>query len=238
MIITIDGPAASGKSTLARLLAAKLGYYYLSSGLLFRGLAYVLMHEYHYHEEQFNNPREKDIQNAINRLEYAYDPREQEQLFFDGKNITLLLRDPQISRYSSILAPHAIVRAALNEWQHRIAASHSLVAEGRDMGSVVFPGAQVKFYLTASLEIRAQRWLKDQQSKGRSLSLAQAQEEIRSRDERDLNRSLAPLCVPQRAIIIDDSDLTKEQALAYILKEVEQALKRAKKNPPFGSMEA
>ena len=215
MIITIDGPAASGKTTIARLLAQRLNYFYLSSGLLFRGLAYVLINEYYYNEEQLLQPREKDLHDVLqpNRFMYTYDAQKQEQLFFDGTNITSLLRDKGISKYASMIATNIPVRNALAVIQYNIANNRDLVAEGRDMGSIIFPKAQIKFFLTASLEVRAKRWQSDQEKKGNKLTLDQAQEEIKSRDERDANRRVAPLCVPNDAIIIDDSMLNKEQVI-------------------------
>lgn len=224
MIITIDGPTASGKTTIARILARKLNFYYLSSGLLFRGLAYTLVHEYRYQEEQLQNPRQEDIEKILQekRLTYKYAPGTNEQLFLDGANITALLRDKKISQYSSMIATNIIVRTALAEFQHEIADDHNLVAEGRDMGSIIFPQASVKFYLTASLAARAERWRKDQDAKGRTLSFEQAQEEVKNRDERDANRIVAPLCIPENAIIIDDSVLSKEEVLALMEKEIQK----------------
>lgn len=224
MIITIDGPAASGKTTISRMLARKLDFYYLSSGLLFRGLAYTLIHEYRYQEEQLNNPRKEDIERIFQekRLAYAYDPNSGEQIFLDGINITLLLRDKKISQYSSMIATNNDVRSALALLQHDIARNHNLIAEGRDMGSIIFPNATVKFYLTASLAVRAERWRIDQESKGRILSTDQALIEVASRDKRDANRALAPLCIPQNAIIIDDSDLSKEKVLALMENEIQK----------------
>ena len=222
MIITIDGPTASGKTTIARMLASKLEFYYLSSGLLFRGLAYALVHEYHYTQERLEKPRKEDIQEIIQqkRLVYQYDKDIKEQLFFDGKNITAFLRDQKISQYSSIIGIDNEVRNALAFLQHQIADNHDLIAEGRDMGSIIFPHALVKFYLTASLAVRAGRWAHDQQIKGHILTRQQAEEEVKIRDERDANRPLAPLCIPSSAIIIDDSALTKEEVLAHMQQSI------------------
>lgn len=225
MIITIDGPTASGKTTIARMLAQHLNYYYLSSGMLFRGLAYVLVHKYNYGQKTIAHVQSQDLQDALDpaRLVYSYSKEQGEQLFFDGMNIGNHLRDKIITEYASILATQARVRDALTIMQHRIADHHSMVAEGRDTGSVIFPQAQVKFYLTASLDARAKRWYHDQCAKGRTLTLAQAHTEVQKRDERDMNRELAPLVIPEKAMIIDDTDLLKEQVLARMLEHINQS---------------
>jgi cytidylate kinase len=224
MIITIDGPTASGKTTIARLLAKKLGYYYLSSGLLFRGLAYVLVHDFFYTPDQLKNPREGDIAKALdlNNLVYSYDAQQGEQLIVNGKNITSELRSPAISQYSSIIGTNAMIRTALAAAQHRIADHYDLVAEGRDMGSVIFPNAQIKFFLTASVDVRAERWQKDQIAQGKKISLEEARGQIKIRDERDINRVLAPLCVPDGAIIIDDSAYNQQQVLEKMMHYVKK----------------
>ena len=221
MIITIDGPTASGKTTIARMLAHKLGYYYLSSGLLFRGLAYALVHEYRYQEENILNPRTQDIEDACRLLHYVYE-NNAEQLFFNEKNITDLLRENKISNYASMLGTNGSVRQHLAQLQHKIADDHDLIAEGRDMGSAIFPHAHIKFFLTASLDVRAERWAKDQRLKGRELSSAQAKEEVENRDARDMNRALAPLCVPKGAIIVDDSVLSQERVLIVMCQEIKK----------------
>lgn len=222
MIITIDGPTASGKTTIARMLAQKLGYYYLSSGLLFRGLAYVLVQDFLYSPELINNPREHDIAKALDpsTFVYVYNHEQGEQLFVHGKNITHELRGQTLSQYASILGTHVSVRAALAALQHHIANNHDLVAEGRDMGSAIFPHAQVKFFLTASVEVRAARWQKDQNAKGKDLSLDQARIEIQTRDDRDQTRAVAPLCIPKGAIIIDDSHMPQQKVVDEMIQQI------------------
>lgn len=222
MIITIDGPAASGKTTVARMLAQKLGFYYLSSGLLFRGLAYLLIHEKGYQDQQLIDPRKNDI-NAVlapTHFSYHYTPSSGEQLFFNNANITPFLKTENISYYASILALNGLVREALVELQHRLVKEHNVVAEGRDTGSAIFPHADIKFFLTASLTVRAQRYISDQAAKGRIITYEQACHEIEGRDQRDINRALAPLCIPQGALIIDDSVLSKDEVLAMIMAEI------------------
>jgi len=222
MIITIDGPTASGKTTIARMLAQKLGFYYLSSGLLFRGLAYYLVHDFFYTQEQIANPREQDIIKALDprNFVYLYDQQQGEQLIVNGKNITDELRGQAISQYASILGTNMCVRAALAQLQHHIAQNHDLVAEGRDMGSAIFPHAQIKFFLTASLEVRAARWQKDQNAKGKKISLEEARKEIQTRDERDQGRAVAPLCIPDGALIIDDSEMPQQHVVQEMIQQI------------------
>lgn len=225
MIITIDGPSASGKTSIARMLAQQLNFYYISSGMLFRGLAYILVHEFRYTPDKLLHTRFEDVQRALDpqRLIYEYDKENAEQLFFDGVNISNQLRDKKITEYASILATQEVVRDALVQLQHRIANQHNIIAEGRDTGSIIFPQAAVKFYLTASLTVRAQRWYSDQKTKGRELSLETAHAEVQKRDERDMNRAIAPLVIPQKAVIVDDSNLSKEQVITLMLEHIKSA---------------
>lgn len=222
MIITIDGPTASGKTSVARLLAAQLGYYYLSSGILFRGLAYVLVHYKKYNQDQLLHARLQDIEEIIDHdsFMYAYDTINQEQVYFNGVNITDHMRDAHISNYASIMAVNLDARSALTRVQRQIAQNRNIVAEGRDVGSVIFPHAPIKFFLTASLAVRAQRWFADQQAKGRILSLEQATLEVQTRDERDANRSVAPLIIPEGAYVVDSSALSKEEVVNVMQQQI------------------
>ncbi len=224
MIITIDGPTASGKSSVARMLAQHLHFYYLSSGILFRGLAYILIHEFHYQEKNIENVRVEDLRRAIDpqRFIYRYSIDQNEQLFFDGADISNYLRNPTITQYSSLLGGQPVVRDALLKLQHTIAAQHNVVAEGRDIGSTVFAHAEVKFYLTASVSVRVQRWYHDQKAKGVSISPEQALKNVQERDERDMNRATAPLVIPENALIIDSSALSKDQVLSIMLEHIER----------------
>jgi cytidylate kinase len=225
MIITIDGPTASGKTSIARMLAQHLDFYYISSGMLFRGLAYILVHEFRYNAESLMHARQEDVQRAVDpeRLIYLYTKPNGEQLFFDGVNISNQLRDKKITEYASLLGAQEIVRDALVHLQHCLATHHNIIAEGRDTGSIIFPQAAVKFYLTASLMVRAQRWYSDQKAKGRELSLETAHAEVQKRDERDMNRAIAPLVIPQKAVIVDDSNLSKEQVITLMLEHIKSA---------------
>ncbi len=220
MIITIDGPTASGKSSVGRMLAKKLGYYYLYSGLLYRALAYLLKHEYGYDEENLTNPGADDIAQVLDskRFVYCYSDKNPEQVFFDGRDITPELKDRSVDRAASILSTNLAVREYLNELQRAIAKQVDVVVDGRDSGSVVFAHADYKFFLTASEQERAKRWREQQEKLGNSMTLEQAVEFIKERDSRDSHREHAPLRVPQGAHSIDNTGMTLQETLELIRK--------------------
>ncbi len=222
MIITIDGPTASGKSTIGRMLAKQLEYYYLYSGLLYRALAYVLKTDYGYTKEQFAHPRTEDIQAALDaaRFVYRYDQYKGEQVFFDGNDITQFLKEKSIDQFASLISLHELVRARLLEWQRDIAKSADVIVDGRDSGSVVFPSAEYKFYITASEDERARRWHQQQTQKGLDISFEQARAFIAERDQRDTQRAHSPLIIPEGAQVIDNTDQSHQETLDAMLRTI------------------
>ena len=219
MIITLDGPTASGKSMLGRMLAKELGYYYLYSGLMFRALAYLLKNQYGYSTEQFENPRIEDIQEILDptRFVYTYDDQRKERITFDGTDITPHLKEGEIDQFASLVSRSGTVREKLMHLQRSIAKSADLIVDGRDSGSVVFPDADHKFYLTALEDERAERWRKQQRAYGADISLEEARAYITARDQRDMNRKNAPLVIPEGAHVIDNSDQTPRESLDAML---------------------
>ncbi len=219
MIITIDGPAASGKSTVARAIAHQLGYYYLYSGSLFRALAYLLHTYAGYDVQNRAQVSQKDIDIFLDptRFKYAYTQQSGERIFFDDIDITDRLKTPVVDELASIIATNASVREALKKLQRTIADEHDIVIDGRDSGSVVFPQADYKFYLTASAEERAHRMQKSLEKKGQIISVAQARSDIEHRDARDSNRVIAPLIKPKGAIEIDTTGLSKQETMQKFL---------------------
>jgi len=218
MIVTIDGPTASGKSSVARALAKKLNIYYLATGMLYRAAAYVLIKQAGYAKKNLKNPKPEDLNVYLDpeRFQYFYDSAQGEKILFDGQEVTPFLKGSDIDDASSILSANRLVRKALLDMQRSFAKKFDLVAEGRDVGSVVFPNADHKFFLTASVVVRAKRWQADQGRKGNSFSLDQAIEKISQRDERDKNREVAPLVKPSDATLIDNSDLDFQATLKRI----------------------
>lgn len=218
MIITIDGPTASGKSTVARAVAHRLSIYYLCSGLLFRGLAYILLRDKKYTLETIALCKRSDAVLMLNPLLFEYDYQDgKERIIFNSNDITPQLKNSVIDQASSLLSTNAYVRPLLIEYQRNIAERRSLVADGRDTGSVVFPQADYKFFLTASLQKRASRWQKDQEKRGTVFTLQQAIDKVNERDMRDSQRAIAPLVVPQDAIVIDSTNLSVEDVVNKIM---------------------
>lgn len=221
MIITIDGPTASGKSTVARALARHLNIYYINSGLLYRALAYLLIYKASYKENDLKQIKSEDIQTYLGKCHYSYDQKSGEHIVCDDVDITLSLKTSEMDAYSSIVSTKAQVREKVMQIDRAIAKKYDLVIDGRDTGSAVFPEADYKFFLTANVSIRAQRWQKEQAATGIIYTLEQATKLIQERDERDITRVLAPLCIPEGAIIIDNSVMDCEQTLRIMLASIE-----------------
>jgi cytidylate kinase len=219
MIITIDGPVASGKSTIARILAKKLGYYYVYSGILYRALGYILVHEYEYTDAMLHTLDHAHVQACFDPryFTYMYDQKTNERVLFKGVDITSQLKTAAIDLVSSAISKDLFVRHTVTQLQRSIAAHADVVVDGRDTGSVVFPHAECKFFLTASIEVRARRWAGQQAHQGNYVTQHQAQKIIGDRDRRDMHREYSPLVVPQGAVIIDSSDLNVDQTVEQMM---------------------
>lgn len=222
MIITIDGPVGSGKSTAAQILAKKLGFYYLNSGLLYRALAYLLVTHESYTIKELAHPRIEHLAMYLDdmRLAYHYDDDGSARIMFDDQNITAHLKNASMDQYASILSTNENVRDALLDVQQKIGKHYDLVVEGRDSGSVVFPQADHKFFLTASLQERARRWQGMQEKRGVMYTFEQAIQALKERDTRDQERAIAPLCIPVGAIVIDSTDFNLDQVVQEIMKHI------------------
>jgi cytidylate kinase len=213
-IITVDGPVGSGKGTLSVMLAEKLGFNLLDSGAIYRVLALALKkHNIDLHDES------KISQEAVNlNVEFkATTLGQPAAVILDGKDVSLEIRQEQCGSLASEISKYPAVRAALMGRQRSFLKPPGLVADGRDMGTVVFPDANLKFFLTASQEVRAQRRFDQLKYKDSHITFEQLLEEIKIRDDRDINRSLSPLKPAADAIIINSSAMTLDQVFAQIL---------------------
>lgn len=219
-VITIDGPSGSGKGTISQLLAARMGYHYLDSGALYRLLALAASR----HKVALEDVEDLRVLAAHMDVSFRMNPDGgSPEVILEGEDVTNEIRSEDISAGSSRVAAIPEVRAALLERQRAFARKPGLVADGRDMGTVVFPSATLKIYLTASPEERARRRYNQLIDKGESVSLPALVEKVRNRDERDMNREVSPLVPDEGAVIIDTSGKDIAEVLAETLEVVEKA---------------
>ncbi|AFN78343.1 cytidylate kinase [Stutzerimonas xanthomarina] len=216
-VVTIDGPSGSGKGTVAALLAAKLGWKFLDSGALYRLLAFAARN----HGVDLTN--EEALKVLAAHLDVQFDTAESGQgmcIVLEGEDVTEAIRNEVVGAGASQVAALPAVREALLQRQKAFREAPGLVADGRDMGTVVFPDATLKIFLTASAEERARRRYLQLKAKGDDVNLASLLDEIRARDERDTQRAVAPLKPADDAIQLDSTALSIEQVLGQILSEV------------------
>jgi CMP/dCMP kinase len=212
LIIAIDGPVGSGKSTLARRVAELMGYIYIDTGAMYRALALKAL----------RRGISLDASDALVQLarESRIDLRPEsgtQRVFLDGEDVTTPIRTPEVSQAASKVAVVAGVRQMLVAEQRRAGEQGGVVMEGRDIGSVVFPDAGLKIFLTASPEIRAERRWREHQQKGDTIDLARTLEEIHERDCRDRERSTSPLVRAPDAVIVDSTAMEPEEVARLVV---------------------
>lgn len=224
MIIAIDGPSGAGKSTLAQRLARELGFIYLDTGAMYRALALKLL-------RQAVDLADDARVNEVVR-ETAIDLRENGgrlEVLLDGRDVAAEIRTPEVSQMASKSSALKVVRARLLELQREMGRRGSVVAEGRDIGTVVFPEAEVKVFLDASTRERARRRYQELLAAGRSVDLAETFREMEERDKRDSEREIAPLRQAVDAVRVDSSSVDAERVALMVLDLVKQKARENKK---------
>lgn len=213
-VIAIDGPSGSGKGTISRYVAKSLGFHLLDSGALYRSIVIAADRKnisYSDHDQL------SLIANDL-KISFKSNADKSEKILLNGNNITHLVRDESTGLKASKIAEIPRVRQSLLNYQRSFLKAPGLVADGRDMGTHVFPSARTKIFLTANIDERTKRRYKQLKDKGMNVNLAAVSKEIKSRDRRDSERSVAPLVVAKDAKIIDTSDLSIDDATKIILK--------------------
>ena len=214
-VVTIDGPAGAGKSTTARAVAQALGFTYVDTGALYRALALKVLNEGV--EPEDDGALERSLRPA--RLTLSGSP-DHPQVWLDGADVSEEIRSPAVSEMSSRLAARPLVRRQLVEVQRSLRARGPLVAEGRDLGTVVFPEAQVKIFLDADPETRARRRHDELMRRGLPVRLEDVADDLRRRDQRDRSRTDSPLLPAPDAEVLDTSAMTAEDQVAEVLRRV------------------
>jgi len=211
-IITIDGPSGSGKSTVSRIFAEKIGYCCLDTGAMYRAVALVAKRK----EVAFDDGRA--LEEICTSLRLRFETEEGlPRLFMDEEDLSALIRNPEFDMLSSTVSAVKEVRESMKNMQREMSLHADLVAEGRDMGTVVFPKAKIKFFLTASLDARALRRYEERRIKGNKVEMGVVRAELAKRDHQDETRSLAPLKPAGDAFIIDSTALNINQVIELMI---------------------
>ena len=212
--IAIDGPAGAGKSTIAKRLAKELGYYYVDTGAIYRTVAYFM-------DLLGVSPKDVDgVERYIDELniEIEYDEEGKQHMLMNGMDVTDEIRTQDISQKASLVSAHAVVREVLLDMQRDVAKAHNVIMDGRDIGTVVLPKADVKIFLTATPEVRAKRRTDELIAKGQQAKFEVVLKEIQQRDYQDTHREIAPLKMAKDSIKLDTSELDIEGVLEAMKK--------------------
>ncbi len=217
--IAIDGPAGAGKSSISKVVANELGYLYIDTGAMYRGVTWAVL------DSHVNVNNQKDVESLLPSLDLTLEPTANAcKVFVKGQDVTDLIRQQQINENVSTIASYKGVREYLVERQQAMAAVGGVILDGRDIGSVVLPKAELKIYLTASVDARAKRRWLEVQGTSNEQSLEEIKKNVESRDEMDKNRDESPLVCVEDAIVVDSSNMTFDETVEHILHLVQERI--------------
>ncbi|MCI8659522.1 MAG: (d)CMP kinase [Lachnospiraceae bacterium] len=211
--IAVDGPAGAGKSTIARMVAKELGFVYVDTGAMYRALALFCL------QREISPEDEALVSSAVSKagITIIYEEGVQ-QVILNGENVSGLIRTEQVGNTASTISAYPAVRAHLLNLQRDLAARTNVIMDGRDIGTCVLPKAQTKIYLTATPKVRALRRFKELKEKGVMCNLQEIEQDIIERDQKDMNRQIAPLKQAEDAVLVDGSDMTIEEVVSAIIR--------------------
>ena len=217
--IAIDGPAGAGKSSISKVVANELGYLYIDTGAMYRGVTWAVL------DIHVDVKNQKDVEALLPTLDLTLEPTANAcKVFVKGQDVTDLIRQQQINENVSTIASYKGVREYLVERQQAMAAVGGVILDGRDIGSVVLPKAELKIYLTASVDARAKRRWLEVQGTSNEQSLEDIKKNVESRDEMDKNRDESPLVCVEDAIVVDSSNMTFDETVEHILHLVQERI--------------
>lgn len=217
--IAIDGPAGAGKSSISKVVANELGYLYIDTGAMYRGVTWAVL------DSNVDVNNQKDVEALLPSLDLTLEPTASAcKVFVKGQDVTDLIRQQQINENVSTIASYKGVREYLVERQQAMAAVGGVILDGRDIGSVVLPDAELKIYLTASVDARAKRRWLEVQGTSNEQPLEDIKKNVESRDEMDKNRDESPLVCVEDAIIVDSSNMTFDETVEHILHLVQERI--------------
>lgn len=217
--IAIDGPAGAGKSSISKVVANELGYLYIDTGAMYRGVTWAVL------DSHVDVKNQNDVEALLPTLDLTLEPTASAcKVFVKGQDVTNLIRQQQINENVSTIASYKGVREYLVERQQAMAAIGGVILDGRDIGSVVLPDAELKIYLTASVDARAKRRWLEVQGTSNEQPLEDIKKNVESRDEMDKNRDESPLVCVEDAIVVDSSNMTFEETVEHILHLVQERI--------------
>ena len=217
--VAIDGPSGAGKSTIAKAAAKQLGFIYVDTGALYRTVGYAVS------KKGIDLTDEMQLKQLLSGIQvtFSYDEQGSQRVFLNGEDVSEKIRTPEMSMMASKVSALSAVRAFLLDLQRNTAKHQSVIMDGRDIGTVVLPDADVKIFLTASPEIRAERRYRELIQKGEEVTLKEVLQDVIQRDYHDSHREIAPLKQAEDAVLLDTSGYTLEKSIAEVLRMINEA---------------